>query len=147
MEDFKPVLYICEQLQALEIQSSLWRGFRIAIPTTTAASLSSLWELFGMAARVDDNIACSEIATVFERKGLHYDDILSQDPEFYQDIPSRYLAVLFTGNFRWDHKNNGNPANRPKGYTAMAQRFAKMKEGNLDVILGDGPPSYNFPTF
>ena len=141
MEDIKPVLYICEQMQAVEIQTTLWRGFRTASPTTIAASAEALWELFGMASRVDDNIACSEIATVFDKKKLHFDDILSREPEFYQGIPSRYLAVLFTGNFRWDHTHSGNPSYLSKGYAAMAERFAKMKDGRLDVRIGDRSPS------
>lgn len=98
---------------------------------TTDLSIEYLWELFGMAARIEGNVACCEIAAAFHIKNLRYDSILSKQPGFFEGIPSRYLAVLLTGNFQWEHYYVIEQASRPQGFKAVAIQFAKMKGGTL----------------
>jgi hypothetical protein len=143
MDDYKPLLLIAEHLQAFDIQKNLWLGFQDAILADTSTPYLVLWEFFGMAAREDDNTTCSLIILAFLERNLHYDTVLSQRPEFYIGIPSRYLAVLFTGLFRWSHKHAGEPAYKTTGWSALALRFATMKDppSDLDLRIGDGGPT------
>jgi hypothetical protein len=142
MNDYKSLLLISEHLQAPELQSCLWQGFRNRLLTDTSAPFTDLWELFGMAAREDDNLTCSRIILAFHVKDLHYDDVCSQPAERYLGIPSLYLATLFTGNFAWSHKHAGRPAYKVKGFYEMAQRFANMNVGVWELKI-DMP--YDFP--
>jgi hypothetical protein len=138
--DFLTLLQICEQLQATELNSALWEAFGKSIPVNTSMSQASLWELFGLAAREDNHVACSRIIMTFHHKSADFDDLCSQPTEFYQGIPTRYLATLLTGNFRWNHKHAGDPAYKLRGFYSMAHRFATMKDGEPDLKIGNGRP-------
>lgn len=135
---YKSILHICEQLQASELQSALWSGLQESLRQTSRVSYLYLWELFGMAAREDNNLLCSAICMAFYYKETHHDLICSQQPGFYDGIPPRYLATLLTGHFRWHHTHSGKAAYRMRTFYDLANRFSEMKEKDLDLRTADG---------
>ena len=137
--DYKPLIHISEQLQAAELQDALWNGLRDSLSGPVNAPYSYLWDLFGMAAREDNNLVCSAICKTFFDKEIHFDQVCSQQADWYDCIPSRYLATLLTGHFRWSHEHGGKAAFKQRDFYDLAERFAMMKEGNLDLKTRRGP--------
>jgi hypothetical protein len=139
-EDFKPLLRICQRMQSEEIQGTLWNGFSKTLSNSKASNLpcTILWEIFGMASREDDNMACSEIITAFSGKYIvPVGYILSRSPAVCEGIALPYLVTLLQGNFHHTHRHNGDNGYKEVGWSDIAQRFARMKkvphpDGDLD---------------
>jgi hypothetical protein len=129
LDDCKPLLDICDRLQALDLDKLVWKALTRRLQSTTLFKNLSPWDIFRLAANRGDNHVCGLAITAFQIHGYQFDDICSQPGNFYDGIPSRYLATLLTGNYRWKIKHGGESTYTQLGWREIADRFNKLETG------------------
>jgi hypothetical protein len=115
-------------MQADELRSTLWTGFRKTLSNINSLDADTLWEVFGMVATEDDHMACSVIIKALANELVTIDSICARSPSFYEGIPTRYLVTLLVGNFRNTHTHNKQNGYKMVWWPYLAERFARMKE-------------------
>jgi hypothetical protein len=138
LDDCKPLLDLCDRLQAPAIDKCIWQALTSRLWNTTLFKNLSPWDVFRLAANRGDDHVCGKAVAAFQVHGYRYDDICSQSFEFYQDIPIRCLATLLTGNYRYEIKYRGSPTYTQVGWAGIANRFYKLKEGGSNLAAGIG---------
>ena len=129
LDDCKPLLDICDRLQGSDLDNLVWKVLTRRLQSTTLFGNLSPWDIFRLAANREDNQVCGLAITAFQIHGYQFDDICSQPADFYDGIPSRYLATLLTGNYRWKIKYGGESTYTQLGWREIGDRFNKLDKG------------------
>jgi hypothetical protein len=136
LDDCKPLLDICDHLQAPDLDKLVWKALTRRLQSTTLFKNLSPWDIFRLAANRGDSQACGLAVTAFQIHGYQFDDICSQPAYFYDDIPNRYLATLLTGNYRWKIKHGGESTYTQLGWREIVDRFNKLDKGGSNLHAG-----------
>jgi hypothetical protein len=114
------LLEMCDHLQMSNIRHTIWNLVRARMdphkPDPNA---------FGLGATRDNYHLCHDAAITFSRYNYKMDDICAQPPSFYQDMPSRYLALLLTNNYI----AKGDGSFQQRSIDELSSRFANMTSG------------------
>ena len=94
--------------------------------------------MFTLAAGARDHNACSDIIMLFHEMDIPYDSVISRQMDFYEGIPSDFLATLLTGNFRFSGIVGGKDVYTPRGFQDLSHQFEEMweMEGCADLKTG-----------
>lgn len=133
LDDCKPLLDLCDRMQAPSIDKIVWQALSDQIGRTTRFNSLSPWEIFRLSATRDDHHVCGKAVTAFAVIGYQFDDLCSQPAEFYDGIPT-----LLTGNYRWKIKYGGQSTFTQVSWDEVATRFVFLKRGGLRLAAGTG---------
>lgn len=126
-----------------ELEILLWAGFRESLGRRDRdVGFDYLWGMFTLAAGARDHNACSDIIMLFHEMDMPYDSVISRQMDFYEGIPSDFLATLLTGNFRFSGIVGGKDVYTPRGFQDLSHRFEEMWEMEGCADLETGRPAW-----
>jgi hypothetical protein len=101
LDDCKPLLALCDRLQAPAIDKRVWQALTSRLWNTTLFKNLSPWDIFRLAANRGDDYVCGKAVAAFQVHGYQYNDIcssrLSSIEIFPSDISQHYsLATTVT---------------------------------------------------
>jgi hypothetical protein len=141
---FDAILRTCRYLQMFDFEKILWAGFRKSLRRRDCdVGFGYLWVMFRLAAGARDHNACSDIIMLFHDMDIPYDDVISRQMDFYEGIPSDFLATLLTGNFRYSGTVGGKDGYRERGFEDLSHRFEEMWEAEGCADLRTARPSWD----
>ena len=129
-KDHMALVDICDQLHCTGVDEAIWTATKAQLEEIGKPGGFTAWETFKVAAIRNDGKTAAKAIRSFEQFGHTFDFVCSQNPEYYDGIPPRYLSALLAGNFQ--------PMNAPRaGQRAMdtysrsswdeiAKRFEKL---------------------
>jgi hypothetical protein len=98
-KDHMALVDICDQLHCTGVDNAVWAATKTQLEEIGKPAGFTAWETFKVAAIRGDGKTAAKAIRSFEKFGHTFDFICSQDPDYYDGIPPRYISALLAGNF------------------------------------------------
>jgi hypothetical protein len=142
LDDCIPLIHICDQMSAPTLDVAVWRAIALRLDYVPKFNKVTPWDIFQMAAARKDDRMCGRAILAFSVHGYTFDDICSQPAYFYEGLPTKYVATLLTGNFKWFFSHAGDATYKQRGWAVVADRFFFYGKDPKDMYIEKEKPKY-----